>query len=491
MRLTVRFLANPKTTPTMFQLLFDAIALMASFFGYILVRKFLLGVEIHLDLPAEQAYVVYASGCAALAGAWMLMLWFGGYYSDWYNKSPFAEYAGIAKVTFAGCAMLLVVIFFEDDASASSIPSRLQVFAYWIVLLVFLITGRLAARSVQRRLRERGIISLKTLVVGHATRVNALLHAVSSAPAWGYRVTGIGVVNADPADVVEHVPSQHIPIEKMDVDNGLDGFTKSIDTLQPDVVLVSLDNPSHDSLLSLSSLCDERGILVKIVPDLYEIFSGQARTNQIYGTPLIEVSPRLMKPWEEAAKRLLDIVVSILVLIVGAPVWIVSAIAVKLDSSGPAIFKQERCGRDGKVFTLYKFRSMTTDAEKSGPQWATMNDPRVTKIGKFIRKTHIDEVPQFWNVLLGEMSLVGPRPERPYYVEKFTRDIPYYPRRLRVRPGITGWHQVKYTTYSETLDDVRDRLRFDFFYIENMSFRLDLEILVRTFFRVLKGHGQA
>ena len=252
-----------------------------------------------------------------------------------------------------------------------------------------------------------------------------------------------------------------------------------------------MDRPDHEQLIEIASICATYNIVVKIVPDLYEIFSGQARTMQIYGTPLIEVSPQLMKPWEEVAKRLLDMLVSSLVLLLGMPVWIAVAIAIKIDSQGPVFYSQTRVGRGGKHFTLHKFRSMYTDAEKHGPQWATMNDPRVSRVGRFIRKTHLDEFPQFWNVLRGDMSMVGPRPERPMYVEKFTEAIPWYPRRLKVRPGITGWHQVKYETYDETLKDVRERLRYDFFYIENLSFKLDLEILVRTVFRVLKGHGQA
>ncbi len=485
----MNFLANPRTTPTLFQLAFDALALVLSFVGY-LAFLWIAWDEVPTLETTSETVVLYAGACTAVTATWMLMLWFGGLYRDWYNKSPFAEYAGIAKVTFAGCAMLLVVFFVADDASASELPARLKVFLYWVVLLVFLVVGRLSARSVQRRLREKGVIALKTLVMGDPTRVTALLKAVESASAWGYVVQTIGLVSGSAKDFTREIDSQTTVLQ-FNPDNSLSELKEILDSSDLDVVLVSMETTSHDTLLSIASLCDERNIQMKIVPDLYEIFSGQARTSQIYGTPLIEVSPRLMQPWEEAAKRLLDIVVSICVLVFGAPVWIASAIAVKLDSRGPVVFKQERCGRDGKTFVLYKLRSMTTDAEKSGPQWATMNDPRVTKVGKFLRKTHIDEVPQFWNVLLGEMSLVGPRPERPYYVEKFTQDIPYYPRRLRVRPGITGWHQVKYTSYSETLDDVRDRLRFDFFYIENMSFRLDLEILVRTFFRVLKGHGQA
>jgi lipopolysaccharide/colanic/teichoic acid biosynthesis glycosyltransferase len=165
-------------------------------------------------------------------------------------------------------------------------------------------------------------------------------------------------------------------------------------------------------------------------------------------------------------------------------------LAVRLDSKGPVFFSQERCGINGTVFKMLKFRSMQKDAENnSGPVWSSKNDPRVTRIGRIIRKVRIDEIPQMLNVLKGEMSLVGPRPERPYFVEMLSKEIPYYKRRLKVRPGITGWAQVKHK-YDETIDDVKIKLRYDLFYIENMSLRMDFKILFRTIFVVLfaKGH---
>jgi exopolysaccharide biosynthesis polyprenyl glycosylphosphotransferase len=251
-----------------------------------------------------------------------------------------------------------------------------------------------------------------------------------------------------------------------------------------------MDSPDHETLLEMAATCDSNNVTMKIVPDLYETFSGQARTLQIYGAPLIEVNPQLMKPWEEAVKRLLDIVISIVVMIVSLPVCLITAIAIKFESKGPVFFSQARVGRNGIVFTLYKFRSMVTDSEKGGPQWTKVNDPRVTAVGRFIRKTHIDEIPQFWNILKGEMSIVGPRPEQPFYVQKYSEQLSYYTRRLKVKPGLTGWWQVKYTTYIESLDEIKSRLQLDFFYIENISLKLDLEIMVRTVFRVIKGRGQ-
>ena len=189
------------------------------------------------------------------------------------------------------------------------------------------------------------------------------------------------------------------------------------------------------------------------------------------------------------AKRLFDILISFLILILTFPLLVIIGIAIKLDSEGPVFYKQERCGIGGKIFKIYKFRTMKKDAEKlSGPVWSQKNDPRITRVGKFLRKVRMDELPQMLNILKGEMSLVGPRPERPFFVEKFALEIPYYKRRLRVKPGVTGWAQVKHK-YDENIEDVKTKLKFDLFYIENMSLRMDLKILIRTIFVVLFGKG--
>jgi len=216
---------------------------------------------------------------------------------------------------------------------------------------------------------------------------------------------------------------------------------------------------------------------------------GQARTNQIYGFPLIDILPHRMPEWERKIKRLMDITISSAILIAFFPFWLLIAIAIKLDSNGPVFYKQERVGKDGKKFMIYKFRSMVHDAEsKTGPKWAQREDPRMTWFGKLIRKPRLDEVPQFFNVLKGEMSLIGPRPERPYFVEKFKREIPFYARRLGVKPGITGWAQIK-GEYDTTIDNVKTKLQYDLFYLENMSLRMDLKVIINTIYVMLLGKG--
>ena len=199
--------------------------------------------------------------------------------------------------------------------------------------------------------------------------------------------------------------------------------------------------------------------------------------------------PELMPEWEKKLKRISDITISLLILIVTLPLDILVSILIKFDSPGPVLFKQDRIGMNNKIFKIYKFRSMFKDAEKhTGPVWSRKDDPRVTRVGRILRKLRIDEIPQFYNVLKGEMSLVGPRPERPYFVDMLAEQLPYYRRRLKVRPGITGWAQVKHK-YDESIEDVKVKLRYDLFYIENMSFRMDIKILARTILVVIFGKG--
>lgn len=401
-------------------------------------------------------------------------------YRTWFALSRFDEIFTLVKTTFWGTFILFFAIFIDDSGTGESTGNRFLIFIYWGLMVTLTVAGRLLLRSIQRRLLIKGIGRRKALIVGFNERANEIHDQIISHPALGLDVIGYVAIKE------ENIGKEY---KEVSVVGRVNEIEEIIDRLGVKEVILSVSRNHDDLLIEIISRCETKDVTLKIIPDLYEILSGQAKTVQLYGFPLIDINPQLMSEWERGAKRVIDIVVSFLILLVASPIILAAAIAIKIDSRGPVIYKQERSGLNGKVFKVYKFRSMYQDAEKrTGPVWSQKDDPRITRSGKFIRRVRIDELPQIWNVFKGEMSLVGPRPERPFFVEQLAKEIPYYKRRLRVRPGITGWAQVKHK-YDESIEDVKTKLQFDLFYIENMSLKTDIKILFRTVFVVLFGKG--
>jgi len=222
---------------------------------------------------------------------------------------------------------------------------------------------------------------------------------------------------------------------------------------------------------------------------MQDIIFGSVKVSGIFHTPLIEISPDLMPAWQQTVKRVIDIIVSIIAMIILLPAYLTTALGVKLSSKGPILFSQERIGKRGIPFMMHKFRSMYNDAEKAGPQLSSDDDPRITPFGKFMRKVRLDEIPQFYTVLIGEMSLVGPRPERKYYIDQIVKKAPPYRLLMKIKPGITSWGQVKFG-YASNIDEMVERLRYDILYLENMSIAMDFKILIYTVLIVLQGRGK-
>jgi exopolysaccharide biosynthesis polyprenyl glycosylphosphotransferase len=473
--------------PRAYQLCFDALAFCLSFVGYYWLRHhsgLFVTVTQGFNPASAEEWLVGGAVVTALYLYWTLVFWVAGLYENWYVRSPFDEIFTMVRVTFVGSCILGISVFL-DDTSAFSQNSRLLVLLYWAQLLVCVCAGRILARTVQRRLRSSGKIQIPVVLVGCAKKLHELWNDVQRSPTFGYKPLGVVLRDATEEQQWAIIArNENITLPTLGLFPDVAGI---LTTLKPEEALMSIDVPNHDETLRIAEECEERHIKMQIVPDLYEIFSGQARASRTYGMPFIEVRQQLLKPWEEVLKRLLDVAFSAAALLASFPICCVVAAAVVLESPGGVFYSQVRVGRYGRTFTIYKFRSMRNDAEKDGPQWSVKNDARVTNVGKFIRKTHLDEIPQFWNILRGDMSVVGPRPERPFFVEKYSTMIPHFSRRLKVHPGLTGWSQVNTDHLEETLEVITKRLHCDFFYIENMSFKLDIEIILRTAVIVLKG----
>ncbi len=411
---------------------------------------------------------------------WLLIFTFVGMYRTWFASSRFDEISTLFKATFFGVFLLFFLIFVDDYMHNVATATRILIFIYWGLFLLFVGSGRIFIRSVQRNLLIKGIGRRNGLIIGYNFRGREVVDSICNAPALGIDIRAFVAVRN------ENIGKDYNGIK---VEGTTNHLIELIEKHNAKEIIIALEKEDHDVLVDVISRTEGKNLNLKIVPDLYEILSGQARTSQIYGIPLIDIMPELMPEWEKKLKRLMDISISFLILIVSSPIIILTAIAIKIDSEGPVLFKQERLGQNGKPFNVYKFRSMIKDAEKyTGPVWSQKDDPRVTRMGRFVRRVRIDEIPQMFNVLKGEMSLVGPRPERAFFVEKLSQEIPYYKRRLKVRPGVTGWAQIKHK-YDESIEDVKIKLRYDLFYIENMSIRMDFKILLRTVFVVLFGKG--
>ncbi len=411
---------------------------------------------------------------------WCVVFMFFGLYRSWHVASRTDEFAAIFKTITIGCLLLFFIVFIDDADKEVRGGARTLMLAYWGIMLVTVGAGRIIYRSTRKRLLLQGIGLRNAVIVGWNAKGKTLHDLLLQHPALGYRVVGFVKVDKRKSASMHH---------GVGVIGSLDTLGEIIDAYGVKDVMIALETSDHSKLLDIIARVNGKDVSLKIQPDMYDIISGQARTNQLYGVPLIEIMPRIMQPWEESAKRMMDITVSLLVLVISAPLWMIIGIAIKLDSPGPVLYSQERVGEKEKLFKMHKFRSMRADAESSsGPVWAPKNDTRVTSIGKFLRKTRLDEIPQFVNVLDGDMSLVGPRPERPFFVEKLSKEIPLYKRRLTVRPGITGWAQIK-QGYDTSVDDVRSKVRYDLYYIENMSFRMDIKILLTTVYVMIAGKG--
>jgi exopolysaccharide biosynthesis polyprenyl glycosylphosphotransferase len=324
-------------------------------------------------------------------------------------------------------------------------------------------------------------IGFNTLIIGSNERAVRIFNEMNSQflPAGNKFVGFVGFGNSNDNLLGSYLPNL----------GTVNDLLKIIAENNIEEVVVAVETVEHQQLSEILTIIENRQITIWGIPDLYDLLTGMVKTNTIYGSPLIKISNGLMPAWQENTKRLLDVVLSLLASVILLPVFAVLAIVVKTTSRGPVFYKQERVGRYGKPFYIHKMRSMYLDAENGTPALSSENDARITRIGKFMRKTHLDEIPQFYNVIIGDMSLVGPRPERQYYIDQIIQRAPHYTHLHKLRPGITSWGQVRYG-YASNVDEMLERLPYDMMYLKNISLYIDFKIMIYTIMVSFGGRGK-
>lgn len=408
---------------------------------------------------------------------WMTISAMRGQYRPLYGLSRLDSLWNTFKTTGIGILLIYIAITLSDEPPLSQ--GKLALLFYWIILVFFTGGARVFLRTLQHKLILQGIALSPTLIIGFNERGKNLLDEMDKHPTMGFKA--VGFVDD------ENIEGEYKNVKILGNIDELDKLISEYGILE---VIITLKKSQEELTEKVIDICGQQKVNMKIMPEIKQMIYGQVKMQSVYGMPLIELFPQLVKPGELILKRTMDIVLAALVLILSLPIIIVTAIVIKIDSKGPIFYSQKRVGKDGNEFNIYKFRSMVVDAEKfTGAKWAEKNDPRVTKVGKFLRISRIDEIPQFFNVLIGNMSLVGPRPERKFFVDQFVKQIPLYNRRHNVKPGITGYGQLR-GVYDASIEDVKTRLSLDMQYINNMSVALDIKILWQTVFLVLRGTGQ-
>ncbi len=419
-------------------------------------------------------------GILGISVLWIVIYTLTGTYRKIYRKSRILELGKTIVHSFLGVLLIFFAFILDDFIQEYSNYYKALLF-YFSCQIVFVYLFRFVLLTITNKKIHSKDIGFPTILIGNKkSAIDLFLKLENSYKSSGNKFLGYAYIHHNQSNRLD----SYLPCL-----GEVDQIEEMIKKHKIEEVVIAIEDDEHDHLERIVNKLEVAKVDVKVLPTMYDILIGSVKVSSLFDVPLLNIQFKLLPVWQSVLKRILDIVSSALVLVLLSPFYLMCAILIKLGSDGPIFYKQERIGLNEKPFYIIKFRSMFMDAEKQGPQLSSERDPRITKWGRIMRKYRLDEFPQFYNVLIGDMSIVGPRPERQYYIDQIVEKAPYYRQTLKVKPGITSWGMVKFG-YAENIEEMIERLRFDIIYIENLSLLNDFKVLVYTIVIVLQGRGK-
>lgn len=413
---------------------------------------------------------------------WVFLFRLAGLYSNVFRKSRIAE----IKQIFISVCIGVIILFFTlllNDYIVSYKSYYLSISVLFSLQFTFISIGHIILTGHTNSKIHSRKIGFKTLLIGSNSKAYQLYNELENQKkSSGNKF--VGFVHIDRGNGFSSELQQHLKHL-----GEFENIETIIENYKIEEVIIAIESSEHKYLEKIIYTLDNSDVLIKIIPDMYDILTGSVRMSSLLDTPLIIITRDLLDAKQQFFKRLFDICVSLFFLILSFPFCLMIALLIKITSKGNVMFHQERIGYHGKSFTIYKFRTMNMDAEKNGPALSSKYDTRITPFGRFLRRSRLDELPQFYNVLRGDMAVVGPRPERKFFMEQLLQITPHYKHLLKVKPGITSWGQIKYG-YAENVNQMVERMKYDLLYVENISLLLDMRILIYTVLIMLQGRGK-